>query len=662
MRLHDRFDILSDVPLAELRSAGAGAFSAGDQRSSGASCFALIADPTLPPRAGALTALRLMKHPALMTPLDLGPVDWPPAGRRCLAFICERPAGGRLVTSNEQRIAAWSDEDVIERLIQPLFPGLKALATENVAHRAIRPANILFRDAARRQAILGDCFTAPAGFDQPIAYETIEHGMTMPGGKGEGTSADDLYALGVTILYLLLGQPPGAGLSDEQLIDEKIRRGSFAALSGDLRGTSSSLQELLRGLLVDEPTERWTVREIDMWLQGRRMSPKSPTVPPRSARPLELGREQVFTARAAARALTRQGDQAVHLIRGHALEIWIQRTLGHKPTMDAFALAMADADDNAGNAGVHDARLTARVTTALDPLGPIRYRDLALVPDGFGCVLALAHTRSKDARPLVELLVGRLPQFWIRCQPVQKAEHPVQSIEFDRLRRLLDDHRPGLGMERLIYDANPMLHCLSPLIERDYVDQIADLLPALERAVEAGKVESLVVDRHIAAFVANRSKNLDDQVLTALGQPEAATRLLGQIYLMAFLQAQYGPASLPALTQLLGRQTGAVIERYRSRPTRDRLDSQLAGVLAEGSLVRLVHCLDNLAERQHDAQGYALARRQFGRAVAGLEQIEVEREKLDEASRDLGAMLAAAVSTVVGFGAIALSFLHFGLL
>ena len=661
VRLHDRFDILNDLPLNELRSSGAGAFSVEDQRSAGANFFALIADPTLPTRGQALTSLRIMKHPALLTPVDFGPVYWAPSDRRCLALICERPAGGRLVNNNEQVIQPWSDEDVINRLIQPLFPGLKALATENIAHRAIRPANILFRDSARRQAILGDCFTAPAGFDQPLAYETIENAMAMPGGRGPGMAADDLYALGATILYLLLGRAPGGPMTDEQLIDEKIRRGSYAALSGELR-ISSALLELLRGLLHDDPADRWTVREIDMWLQGRRMSPKSPSSSPRASRPLELGKEQIFTARGAARMLARQGDQAVHLIRGHALEVWLQRTLAHKPTTDAFALAMADADDTAGNAGIHDARLTARVAMALDPSAPIRYRDVAVAPEGLGCAFALALTRQKDVRPLIEILVGRLPQFWIRCQPVPKPDHPVQSIEFDRLRRLLDDHRPGLGMERLIYDANPMLHCLSPLIERDFVDQTSDLLPALERAVLDDKIESLVVDRHIAAFVANRSKNLDDQVLTALGQPEPAMRLLGQIYLLAFLQAQSGPPSLPGLTQLLGRQAQPVIERYRSRSTRQRLDSQLASVLAEGNLPKLVLFLDNMEERQQDAQRFTLARRQFGRAASGLEAIETEREQVTEASTELGAVIAAAVSTVVGLVAIAMSFFHFGML
>jgi len=299
---------------------------------------------------------------------------------------------------------------------------------------------------------------------------------------------------------------------------------------------------------------------------------------------------------------------------------------------------------------------------ALDPSAPIRYRGLSVLPEGLGCALAVTMAQHGDLRSLAEILLGRLPQFWVRAQPMQKIEHPVLLMEFDRLRRLLEDLRPGLGIERLVYDANPLLHCLSPLIERDYVDQLNDLLPALERAVAGGNIESMVVDRHVAAFVANRAKQLDDQVLTALGEPDPATRLLGQIYLLAFIQAQWGPVSLPALTQLLGKQAKPVIERYRSRMTRARLEGQLATVIAEGSLTRLVHFLDDLAERQADAQHYARAGHHYSRTEAALEKLEVERGQIAETSTDMGGLIAAAVSTAVGGIAIAMSLYHFGYL
>ena len=660
-RLHDRFDVLCDVPISELCGPSAMAYEVEDTRSVGSNFFALVADPTLPPRGQELGILRMMKHEAILTPFDMGAVDWAPDDRRVLALICERPLGGKLIGSNDQIFTPWSDEDIIRKVVEPIFPALKALSTENITHRALRPANILFRDTARREAMLGDCFTAPPGYDQAVLYETIENGMALPQARGPGSIGDDLYALGVTILQLLIGRPPAADLTGEALIEAKIRRGSYAALCGENR-VPTNLFELLRGLLVDDAAERWGIKEVELWLQGRRMSPKAPPAAPRAQRPIELAGELHVTARGVGRALVRLGEQAIHIIRGHTLDVWLQRTLAYKPVVDNFAVAISEVDDTGGAAGILDARINARVAIAVDPSAPIRYRGLAVMPQGLGQALAVATARKGDVRPLVEILQGRLPQFWLKCQPVQRPEHPPLQIEFDRLRRLLEDHRPGLGLERILYDCNPMLHCLSPLIERQYVDQLSDLLPALEQAVAAGKVESLAVDRHVAAFVANRAKKLDEEALTALGEQDPATRLLGQLYILAFLQAQSGPATVPALTQMLGKQAKPVIERYRSRPLRARLESQLASVIAESSLTRLVHFLDNLEERQADQQRYAQAGHQFARAEAALERIEIERGQVPQTSVEMGGLIAAAVSTVIASIAVALSLHHFGYL
>ncbi|MEI9983969.1 MAG: hypothetical protein WDN69_12625 [Aliidongia sp.] len=160
MRLRDRWDILVDMPLGELRAPTALAYAVEDQRSVGVSFFALVADPKQPIRSAALGLGRMTKHNHVLTPVEIGTIDWPPAKQRCLAIIYERPAGGRLAGSAEQSIPPWSEEDIVDRIIAGLLPGLRALNVEGLTHRGIRPSNIFFRDAARRQAALGDCVTS----------------------------------------------------------------------------------------------------------------------------------------------------------------------------------------------------------------------------------------------------------------------------------------------------------------------------------------------------------------------------------------------------------------------------------------------------------------------------------------------------------------------
>src|SRR3546814_10365001 len=104
----------------------------------------------------------------------------------------------------------------------------------------------------------------------------------MPSGRGNGAVADDLYALGATILYLLQGHSPLAGLDDRSIVAAKIEKGSFAAMSGEAR-LPVGLMEPLRGLLMDDPQQRWTIEDLDLWVSGRRLSPKQ-AQPPKRAR------------------------------------------------------------------------------------------------------------------------------------------------------------------------------------------------------------------------------------------------------------------------------------------------------------------------------------------------------------------------------------------
>jgi hypothetical protein len=659
VRLRDRWEILHTMPVPELRSPNAQAYAVEDHRTTGQSYFALIADPKIPARGTALNLVKMARLSHVLTPVEFGPVDWPPAKRRCLAIIFERPAGGRLFSSCDQVIPPWAEAEVAERILSGLLPGIRALAAEGVAHRGIRPDNIFFRDAARRQAALGDCVTHPPGAYQPAAYETIESAMAMPWARGAGTVADDLYALGVLCVYLLSGRPPGQGLSDDALIAEKLTRGSFAVLAGDTR-LSMAMAELCRGLLIDDEEERWTFKELEHWLEGRRLSPKSVSLSARAARAFDVAGEACFATRMVARALARAGDQAAHIVQGPALQNWLQRALDDKPAAAAVARALADSDGPSSGGAAHDARLVARVAMALDPLAPIRYRGLAVAIDGYGSALAAAVLGGTDVKFLVEILLGRLPQFWCLSQGAVRSEHQGLNRNYDRLRRVIDDQRPGLGLERLIYELNPALHCLSPFVEERFVYALADMLPALELAAADGTIQSQPVDRHVAAFVAHSSKKFDDTVLTAIGHPDPAIRVAGMLHLLGQLQVQYGPEKLPALTQLFGRQAQVLIDRFHNRRTRERLNEELTSVLREGSLPRLLQFLDDAKERHADASLFNRARSNYKIAARAIERCEVERERIPDEAATTASIMAAGVSMVFGVLASVAAFLLYG--
>ena len=660
VRLKDRFDIHYDRPLPGLRSPSAPAFGVEDVRAPGGRYFAMICDPKMPPRMEAVRKLQLLKSGGVLTPVEVGAVDWAPANRRMLAMVCEQPLGDRLAGPTDNAIDPWSEEALVAHIVAPLVHTLLDLDRELLPHRGIRPGNIFFRDVNRRVAMLGDCMTAPPGLYQSIVYETIEGALSQSHTRGAGSTSQDLYALGVLVLHLLFGRLPCAGMTEEKVVEDKIKRGSFYALVNEQR-IPTGLSELLRGLLVDEPQARWRLGDIQMWLDGRRMTTKQVPPPIRAQRGFEIDGEECETARHLALVLDmQQPDVAARVLRGQNFETWITRSLGDKQVVEAMNTAFSTRSDAVGTTG-QTFQLVSRALMALDPAAPIRYRDAATAVDGIGSLLAATMLNGGDLMLPTEILTARLPQFWCLRQGSAKGEDQATIRFFDKMVRYLEDKRPGYGIERVAYEMMPGLHCLSPFIESRYVDQMKDMLPAIEFAVQAKTVDVSPVDRHIAAFIAVHESEIDDGLLYTLIHADPATRILGTLQLLAYLQETYGPPVVPSLIQLFGQQAKPVIERFKSRYTRARMQNGLAAILKENNLRKLADYLDSADEQRKDAQRFQRARLEYQQMIKQLEKADQQTEELNSTSKLAGHSVAVKIASMISSAIVAVTLFAMGI-
>jgi len=162
--LFDRFEIDTAKPIPLLDTPSARAYGAEDRRDPGRDLYALICAPSVPPRANQMATLKGSGIPGLLELVEWGPMDWPLLGQRCMAVVYERPLGGTLADAFSAG-GRVSDYDVPRRVVEPLVRSLKDLAATAVSHRAIRPNNLFYRDESRHTPLLGDCVTAPPGFD-----------------------------------------------------------------------------------------------------------------------------------------------------------------------------------------------------------------------------------------------------------------------------------------------------------------------------------------------------------------------------------------------------------------------------------------------------------------------------------------------------------------
>lgn len=642
-RLAGRYDIYADRALPDLRSPNAGAFAAIDRERPGDQVFALVCDVSLPPRIGALEAMQQIRLDSILCPIAWGSVFWPMAGRNCFAIIYPRP-GARVMPSLTQPMAPLNEDDIIHFVLPPIIVSLREFFLADQTHRAIRATNFFYRDSTRRLMTLGDCCTAPPGALQPAVYETIESAMASPTARGKGDTENDLYALGVSLVHLVLGRNPTAQMSDSDLLREKINRGSFAAVIGGDR-ISLNMQEAVRGLLIDDPRDRWSLQDLDLWVQGRHMPPRQGASPKRAARDFEFNGQGYFSVRPIAEAFTRDPIGAARVARGPEFDAWMERSLQDEPRQKALRQAVSENQEG----GIpEDERLTARIAIALDPEAPIRFKAFAAMPDGIGAALASAFYGVGSIPVISEVIQARLPQFWCATQAKQSPEYLQINKTFEKMRRHLDDKKAGFGIERVLYELNPKLHCLSPLVETEYVTEPGDLLRALEQVLQS-RPDDLIIDRHFAAFVAARSRFASHDWIEGLASSDIALRSVAMVQMLSRLQAGSGPRAVPNLAQRLIKQLTPAVERFRHRPHRTYIYSQLPKIAQRGNLTEMLQLIDNANERYQDSAAFNEALREYAMVQRLLEALQAEGPTRPMKAAELGGQMATVTASFLSW-------------
>ncbi len=190
-------------------------------------------------------AVRAVSHPAVIRYIDLGRT-----ADQDIYLVMDFVEGEPL--DKRMRRQPLSPAEALA-LCRPVAEGLAACHAKGVIHRDLSPDNILLKD---------DRIDTPVIIDFGIAKDTGSE-QTVTGGQfagkykyapmeqiqGRVDQRSDLYALGVTLLAALRGQPPGFGSNDFELMQKK-------AEPLELSDIPEPLQSLLATLTDPNPDLR----------------------------------------------------------------------------------------------------------------------------------------------------------------------------------------------------------------------------------------------------------------------------------------------------------------------------------------------------------------------------------------------------------------------
>ncbi|MBM3548495.1 MAG: hypothetical protein FJX54_16225 [Alphaproteobacteria bacterium] len=639
--LDGRFDIFPSSPLPQYDSPAAKAFMAQSKRDPDDSLLAMILDWRAPPQIDMMSALRNFTPASMVRVIEWGVVPWAPENRRLMAVVMERPGGDRVMAGPKATFDPFDEGMIVKGVLMPLLPVIRDLQARGQTHRNIRPTNLFFTDSQNKQIILGECYTAPPGMYQPYWAEPIESHMTDPAARGRGRLFDDIYSLGATILALAIGRAPVPDGDPHQLLLNKINYGSYAALAAQHR-VSLPIAELLRGLLSDDLKERWTIREVELWMGGRRLSPKQPKLPKRATRPFELAGREYFNARALALGFGTEWRNASPAIRSAAFDTWLKRSLSEETLVERIAKIANPATSKDSGEGE---RLVARTSIALIPSAPLRFKGLALMLDGIGDLVASSLDNAERRGILSELFQARLAPVWLAGQIEPRSDTARWQQAFEKAPQYIISGTAGYGMERCLYELNAHLPCLSPIVDRFYVTNMAEMIWALNDYARNPGLAPKLIDRHVAAFCAVRCKQMSDQWLRPLGDSEQTSSYkIGVLKIIALVQQVSKIEQAPDLTKLLAEMLKPVVDGFHNLKQRKKMHQDLEAAGKTGKSAEILALFNDIQVIDRDEKAYQSAQASYQKTATQISLLHIDASNAHHHAKEMGEQVAAIAS------------------
>jgi eukaryotic-like serine/threonine-protein kinase len=611
--INGRFAVDTTKPLP---AAGGGltAFVARDRFLADAPRVAISVSRDSPPR---IAAIEMLSDPIenLMMPIGHGLAPTADGKSRGYFVVCTPPPGAPL----SEHLERWTDRALVDLVLRPIAQALDALRQLRIAHRAIRLNNV-FQAAPGQPVTLGAAWAAPPAWHQPSVYEPLYSAMCHHAGRGEGTPADDIYALGVLLLTLAGGKVPLASMDDAELLRLRIEHGSFAALVREFM-PAGVLGDLLRSMLADDPDHRPSPRLLldTAAARGRRVAARPPR---RSARPLKISEINAFDSRMLAYALAIDDKKSIQLLRSGQVSQWLRRDLGDAGLAaqieELVRSRLAETHPNA----LSDPLLIMQVVTTINPRMPLAWRGVLLWPDSLPGLIGEAICGVRELMVVAEdLATTDIISRW-STMPVREGRGEIFSLPPEAIahRQPLMYRQPG-GLLRLFYGLNPMLPCRAKQVADAWVVSVPELIAGLEKSVSEATTN--LIDLPVATFISARAeRKFEPKVAELILNKNPESFRLQEIDLLRELQTRYHPAPLPRISRWMAERVRPDLQKWQNRPKREVLSKRLTELGETGNLTRVL----TVAQ---DHSGLAADQAGARSALAELRKISIELQAVE---------------------------------
>lgn len=190
------------------------------------------------------------------------------------------------------------------------------------------------------------------------------------------------------------------------------------------------------------------------------------------------------------------------------------------------------------------------------------------------------------------------------------------------LRKFEETEAIGYGIERCLYELNPELTCLSPSLIHAAVLTPTEALLALEEVASQPNRPSFPVDRHLAAFLMSRWREMNFLDMRDMGKPQRETKNLATLRILAGIQTQFKLKELPNLCHWMAELCAPLITHYHNLKARAGVQEEMKKAMKTGQLAKLVQILENRQALSQDREDYQAAKIEVLLIESELREIE----------------------------------------
>lgn len=622
----ERYDVITASPLPEFSTRGGNAYAAKDKGKSGGDIYALVHHPSVPLRNELFKSLRGKPVGNLICPLDRGLINLSIDGRKVqrLVTIFGRPTGGALMGQDGQLNPRVNANRLRQNVALSLLKAITSLHKRGFTHRSIMPTNIYFSTPNSDDVVVGECYSAPPGYMQPFAMESLDMALADGTARGVGDASSDYYQMGAAMEALYFGEQVWTGRDRDSMLMARVNQGSYWALGGG-REIPGALGSLIRGLVADEVDERWGAEEVLDWFEGVG-KPKRTTMRAWSMnRPTNFKGVAVVDRRLLAHAFARDPAEAASFLKSIDFPSWVQMSFRDEILSDRLE-SLLNVQPGSGFGGMRsdDYRMVSRVCMFLHPTGPIHFKGHSFFLDGIPAMIAEAFSRDDREKlsAVVELMEGKFLQTLADIAENQGVKLGPQMALLRKVTQYAGSKQLGKGMERVLYEMNPVLPCVSQRFGNVWIGSIIQMMRALERLAGIGNMRNILLDRHLAAFCATHGVDLErefNNLATAQSNPAKFNSL--SLNFFGLLQQRCKMEALPNLTSKLVDGLAPAVKGLKNKKRREQVQAALEKSQKGGDIAKLVSEVNMVKMQAEDA-------REFAQAKTLVSRLERERKKL----------------------------------